>query len=100
MKKSLEEQIMYKLRTIHNSVCQSLLSQTQTIRVIKMFPKNTNQASRKILCYSYYGNFVYAHDFTYCSFYTFKDLLPQRIGIFEDYCYMSKKDYNFYKVGK
>jgi len=93
-----EKLLMNRLRTtIPFGNMKNVLSQTETIRIIKFFPRNGNQAVKKLLCYTRHNEVIFATNFTYLGLAALRQLLPNRIGLIEDYCYMAKrKDFDYY----
>ncbi len=86
---SEEKTLMTKLRTtIPFGDMKSVLSMTKVMRVIKYFPRATNQSNSKLLCYDEYGSIIFSIEFTYLSVVGLRRLLPKRIGLIEDNTYM------------
>lgn len=94
--KTLVEKFMTKLRTTHNNKCESLLSRTQTIRIIYYFPKGGNQRYATAVLYGHWGNILECIDATYVSIVSLRQLLPKRIGLIEDREILSRKAFDSY----
>ena len=84
--------IVKKMKTTIKSWSEeSLLKGTKVMRIIRYFPRQSNQCSKKILFYNEFGNVLNSCEATYVSKGELEDLLPKRITIIEDYCFMDKK---------
>ena len=94
--KTEAQKVMTELRTRFVDDV-SLLKRTKVMRIIKFFPKNANQQTKRLLCYDGNNNVISVKNVTYITREEIVRLLPKRIVIIEDATYMQKaRDFNYY----
>lgn len=95
MKKTPAERLMTELRTELDNYMRSILSKTSVMRIVKCFPRSSNRQIKTLLCYDEYNQIIKIKNIPYIMREEIKNLLPKRIPIIEDICYLTKKDYDY-----
>lgn len=91
------EDIIKDLMTPVGEKMERPIENIAVLRFIQYFPKGGNQRKRKLLCYNRNGYVSECYEATYADASILRSKLYKlHITVTEDYCYMQKKDFDYY----